>query len=405
MSDKDPSATRVVVAMSGGVDSSVAAALLKMQGYEVIGINLQVWDYRQNGQNQMSCETDSGNSKKSEFNSCCSPIDVNDARKVADLLEIPFYVINAEDDFRKHVVDYFIEEYQNGRTPNPCVMCNEKIKFDLLLKRSKEIGADYLATGHYAKVLYDRQNECYELHQATDIQKDQTYYLFSLTQGQLKYLKMPLGDMKKDHARKIASKFGLPTAFKKDSFEICFVGNRSYKDFLEEHIPAGFRSPGPILNDEGEKLGEHEGLYKFTIGQRKGLQLQALEPHYVVRMEPATSSLIVGKEDALFRDRALVTRVNWVGQVDLSRPVSCEVKIRSRQTPTQATVIPKPGQQAEIIFPKMQRAITPGQACVFYQDSRVIGGGWIEAPLQKEMDESKERFKESGEVLARREIS
>jgi len=375
---------RVVVAMSGGVDSSVAAALLKMQGYEVIGVNLQLWDYKKN--ETKTNFNPEGNCD--EFNSCCSPIDVNDARKVADTLDIPFYVINAEEEFKTAVVDYFVNEYVHARTPNPCAMCNEFIKFDLLLKRAKEIGASKLATGHYAKVVHDVDSDSYELHRGIDASKDQTYYLFGLKQRQLRDLLMPLGEMRKDHVRKIASKFGLPTAMKKDSYEVCFVGNDSYSNFVKKHAPKEFQTGGLILTEKGETVGRHEGLFNYTIGQRKGLNLsvQKSEAFYVTRMEPHSSTLYVGSEEQIFQDRLLSSQMNWVGGLDLSKPLQCEAKIRSRHEEVEATVTALPGNLAEVQFKEKQRAITPGQAIVLYQGTRVIGGGWIERVVEPNLD-------------------
>ena len=352
--------TRVVVGLSGGVDSSSAAALLLEQGYEVIGITLKLWP-----QDCVSRVEDK----------CCGPQAVMDARAVAHQLGIPYYLVDGAEEFQQQVIRHFAEEYRAGRTPNPCVLCNEKLKFGLLLQRARQLGADYVATGHFARV--ERVGDRVRLKRGHDPRKDQSYFLFSLKQEQLAHTLFPLGALTKQDTRAVARKKELKTAEKEESMEICFVPDNDYGRFLQQ---AGLvqKHAGDIVDLAGRVLGRHDGIEFYTIGQRKGLRLSAPKPLYVIDLDPAANRVIVGDDADLARDAFGVERCNWV--LFDAPPPALEVvaRIRYNHPGVAATVTPMPDQRAAVKLHTPQRAVTPGQACVFYQDDLVVGGGWIE---------------------------
>lgn len=357
--------SRVVVAMSGGVDSSVAAGWLKQQGHDVIGISLQLHDMAEPVDNK--------------FGSCCSLSDISDARRVAETLGIPFYVTDMEDMFEAAVIDDFVQEYLNGRTPNPCVRCNEKVKFRQLMDWALDLGADYLATGHYAKTRYNPETSQFELIKGNDPDKDQSYFLFAMKQEDLSRTIFPVGDFDKPHVRGLAKKLGLGgVAAKPDSQEICFVQTRNYKDFIEARVPPTLLSPGPIVNLEGKELGKHTGLHQFTIGQRKGLGVSSKDPLFVIALNKDRNEVVVGPETALFRKGCTVAQMNWINPPYLDRQRRLMAKIRYRAKETPVEIVPLLDNRIQVRFLEPQRAITPGQAFVAYEDDRVMGGGWIE---------------------------
>jgi len=358
-----PKPSRIVVAMSGGVDSSVAAGWLKEQGHEVIGISLQLHDMAEKVDN--------------EFGTCCSLSDIMDARRVAEKLDIPFYVNNMEEEFRSAVVEDFIQEYLNGRTPNPCIRCNEKVKFRQLMDWALDLGADYLATGHYATVQRCFDSENVRLHKGLDPDKDQSYFLFAMKQKDLEKTLFPMGTFEKKQVRELAQKYGLLVANKPDSQEICFVQAKTYREFIEEEVPKELLKPGNIVDPQGKILGEHSGLHQFTIGQRKGLGVFGKEPLFVLALRGNTNEVVVGPEENLFRKTALVSKLNWVNDpLTQSKKVHAKIRYRAKESPVQ--VEPLSDGRMEVKFEIPQRAITPGQAMVFYDGDRVLGGGWIE---------------------------
>lgn len=342
---------KVVVAMSGGVDSSVAAALLKQQGYDVIGITMQLWP----------------DNKRS--NGCCSLSAVEDARRVASQLEIPYYVLNFKDIFKKHVIDNFISEYNRGRTPNPCVVCNEKIKFDALLRKAKELGAQYLATGHYARISRLR-NGRFTVRQGKDRNKDQSYFLYPLSQKALSMTLFPVGDLTKIEVRDIAKKLGLKVADKKESQEICFVEG-SYK---------GLFSPkeGLIVDKKGKVLGKHKGYQLYTVGQRRGLGISGQKPSYVVKIEAKSNKLTVGDKGDVYSDDLTVSNIKLSAIDKISRPVHVKSMIRYNSPKMSAKLLPLSQGKMRVTFNDPQFAITPGQSIVFYQSDKVLGGGIID---------------------------
>lgn len=355
---------RIVVAMSGGVDSSVAAAWLKHQGYDVIGISLQLHDFAQKAENK--------------FGTCCSLTDIGDARRVAEKYQFPFYVTDMEKEFKTAVIDDFVHEYLNGRTPNPCVRCNEKVKFHRLMDWAMDLGADYLATGHYANVHYEPAKDEYQLVRGADSGKDQSYFLFTLKQKDLARTLFPLGGFTKPQVREMAEKLGLAVANKPDSQEICFVQSRNYADFIEETVPKQLLGAGRVLDSAGTVLGQHNGLHQFTIGQRKGLGVNSKDPLYVVGFRKETNDVVIGPESELFRTRCTVSDLNWIvpPRLDESRPIQAKIRYRATECPVR--LHPLLDNRIEVEFETPQRAITPGQALVFYEGNQVLGGGWIE---------------------------
>jgi tRNA-uridine 2-sulfurtransferase len=358
-----PEKKRIVVAMSGGVDSSVTAALLKEQGFEVIGITMQIWDY--------SSFTDQHGET---FGSCCSLDDVYDARRVAEGLDIPFYVVNFEKDFQREVIDRFCNDYFAGRTPNPCVLCNQVLKFELLLRKALELEADYLATGHYARIL--AHGDGFALHKGLDEHKDQSYFLFTLTRQQMARVLFPLGGMSKDEVRAHAARLNLRTAQKTESQDICFVPDGDYVRFLEEERGAG-QLDGDIVHISGQLLGKHQGTYRYTVGQRRGLGIAWPRPLYVVRIDAEGRQVVVGEQEHLAVGEFKVYGINWL--IDQpSAPLETACRIRYRHHEVAATITPLADGRAQVRFAQAQRGVTPGQAAVFYDGDRVIGGGWIE---------------------------
>lgn len=354
---------RVVVAMSGGVDSSVAAALLREQGAEVIGLTMQIWDYRNfsapDGQH---------------FGTCCSLDDVYDARRVAEQLGIPFYVVNFEEEFARQVIDAFCDDYFAGRTPNPCVLCNQKLKFELLLRRAKELEADFLATGHYAQVVHDGTR--YALRKGIDAGKDQSYFLFTLTQQQMAMVRFPLGGMTKEEVRAHAARFGLRVAEKAESQDICFVPDGDYVRFLEEQRGAGTMD-GEIVHVNGRVLARHHGTYRYTIGQRRGLGIAWPEPLFVVGIDAVGKRVIVGEKQHLSVAEFLVDQVNWLIPPPAG-PLDAACRIRYRHQEIQAQIRKVDDDTVRVVMKEPQAGVTPGQAAVFYQGDEVIGGGWID---------------------------
>ena len=353
---------RVLLGMSGGVDSSVAGFLLREQGYDVVGVTMKVWP-----QDCISRAEDK----------CCGPQAVADARGVAHALGFPHYVVDEADQFERLVINYFSSEYQAGRTPNPCVMCNEKLKFGNLWSKAKALGCDYIATGHYA--IIEHQAGRAILRRGIDAQKDQSYFLFSLKQDQLQRALTPLGGMSKPAIRDIARSLGLRVADKADSQEICFVPGNDYKAFLRSHLDSTEFHPGGIYDLDGTFLGDHGGIELFTIGQRKGLPGGSAQPRYVVDIDPETNRIVVGTAEDLVSDDFEVDRTNWIGldETAVSSPIDLSVKIRYSHPGTVATVTPLAHGRARVQLREPQRAVTPGQAAVFYNGDVVVGGGWI----------------------------
>lgn len=353
---------RIVVAMSGGVDSSVAAALLVEQGQEVIGISMQLWERSECGAHRER--------------SCCSVQDIDDARSVAATLGIPFYVVDMAASFREGVMDYFAASYANGLTPNPCVACNDRVKFGALLEKAQSLEADAVATGHYAQVEWDAVSGRYRLKCGADASKDQSYVLFGLTQEQLARSRFPVGRYDKAAIRQVARRLGLRVADKPDSQDICFLSGGDREEFLRARLPV--IQPGPIVDMEGRLLGEHRGICFYTIGQRKGLGIGSSEALYVVAIDAEENRLTVGSLEALQQESLTAERVNWIGaEPTVGESVRAAVKIRYNHQPQPATVTRQSDTTALVRFDESQQAITPGQAVVFYDGDLVLGGGWI----------------------------
>lgn len=363
----------LAVAMSGGVDSSVVAAMMSRAGRKVAGFTMQLWNQRR----LPDLQTEGATGR------CCSLDDVYDARAVASQLGIPYYVVNFEQRFEEQVVKPFISEYLAGRTPIPCTLCNNYVKFDHFLDMAAGIGAEEIATGHYARIERNDRTGRYELMRGADPGKDQTYFLFGLTQDQLSRTKFPLGHLLKPQVRELAREYGLTVAAKNDSQEICFVPNGDYAQFIDSYFKEqGIDravTHGPIRDTQGRVIGEHAGVHQFTVGQRKGLGIASPEPLYVIATEPATQTVIVGGNDDLLRKSCFAKDVNWISVERIAEPMRVQVKIRNKHTAADATLYPSGADdRAEVRFDQPQRAVTPGQAAVFYQGDIVAGGGWIE---------------------------
>ncbi|MCL0098383.1 tRNA 2-thiouridine(34) synthase MnmA [Dehalococcoidia bacterium] len=351
----------VVVAMSGGVDSSVAAALLKEEGYQVVGVTMQIWPSEELAGNERG------------FGGCCGIGAIVDARRVAQGLDIPHYVMNFREVFAQRVIADFCREYRRGRTPNPCIRCNQHVKFGALLQRAKGLGAEYLATGHYARI--EQVDERYVLRKGIDSAKDQSYALYTMTQDELKRTLMPLGNLTKKRVRQIAQEFNLPVAEKAESQDICFISDNDYPGFLESYMMA---KPGPIMDRKGNFLGEHRGIIHYTVGQRRGLGISAGEPLYVLAIDPDRNAVVVGSRSEVYGDELVAAEVNWISIEKPTRPIAVEAKIRYLHKQAEALVTPLGNGKAHVRFEQPQMAITPGQAVVFYQGDAVVGGGTID---------------------------
>src|SRR4051812_23732997 len=365
---------KIAVAMSGGVDSSAAAAILKEQGHELVGFTMQLWNQRRG----ISVD-ENGEPLPSR---CCSLDDVYDARRVAEELGFPFYVLNLEKEFERDVVQPFVNSYLNGETPIPCVACNSRLKFASLDKLAVSLGCEKVATGHYARVEFDEAAKRYRLLRGRDLQKDQSYFLWELTQEQLSRALFPLGESSKSAARQAARENKLAVAEKKESQEICFVPDGDYAGFIDRYLAAeqqADRLPGSgeIVTSSGEVLGAHAGIHRYTIGQRRGIGIAGARPLYVLNVDAGQNRVTVGFEEELQRDNFTGARVNWIAIDNPAEPVRAEVRVRYRHTAASATITPLPGYRAEVKFDEPQRAIAPGQATVFYRGDEVLGGGWI----------------------------
>ena len=354
---------KVVVGMSGGVDSSVAAYLLREQGYEVIGVTMQIWQ-------------DEDSALQAENGGCCGLSAVEDARRVAERLEIPYYVMNFKREFRAHVMDYFIAEYLSGRTPNPCIACNRYVKWESLLKRSLEIGADYIATGHYARV-EQLSNGRYAIRNSVTAAKDQTYALYNLTQEQLSHTLMPVGEYTKDEIRAIAEKIGLAVAHKRDSQEICFIPDNDYAGFIDRECEGQVPPPGNFVTADGTVLGKHRGITHYTIGQRKGLGIALGYPVFVTEIRPETNEVVLGEDAEVYTDRLYAGQLNFMSLPDIPEEAGLMAKIRYSDMGSPCVVRRTGEDEICCEFEKPVRAVTPGQAVVLYDGDYVAGGGTI----------------------------
>ena len=352
--------------MSGGVDSSTSAWFLKERGYEVIGATMCIgtMDRTQGGPAR-----------------CCGLADIEDARRVALQLEIPFYVFYFKDEFEREIIQYFCEEYRKGRTPNPCILCNERMKFGSFLEKALELGAEYISTGHYARLEFDESRKQYLLKKGVDRRKDQSYVLFSLSQDQLRYVLFPLGEFRKEEVRQKAFQLGLRVHDKPESQEICFIHETSYHPFLQERLKESIE-PGPMIDQKGNVLGRHKGIPFYTIGQRRGLRLAKGKPLYVIGIDRKRNALIVGEEREVYGDTFIVNSVNWINAREVTSSFSAQVKIRYNHPGSEAVISPKGKPEVEVKFKSPQKAITPGQAAVFYDGETVLGGGWIKEVIK-----------------------
>ncbi len=362
---------RVVVAMSGGVDSSVAAYLLQQEGYDVVGITMRLWSA---DDAVLPGESPAASGK---HQGCCSIDDIEDARRVCQTLGVPHYVLNVEREFRAHVMDYFVAEYQRGRTPHPCIACNDRIKFDFLMARAAMMDADFVATGHYARILAHPDTGRHSLLRGVDPAKDQSYVLFGLTQARLQRVLLPVGAYDKQSIRGIAAEAGLHLADKADSQEICFIPQGDYREFLRRRAEP---QPGEFVDVEGRVLGTHPGIEFFTVGQRRGLAVASTQRRFVVRVEPDTRRVVLGSESDLLHRGVRVSRVNYVSGEAPEGALRVMAKVRYNGRDA-AAVLESDGAEAILRFDEPQRAITPGQAAVFYEGDRVLGGGYIEGPV------------------------
>ncbi len=366
---------KVVVAMSGGVDSSIAAAILKEEGYQVIGVTMQIWP-----SDKQAGEVD-------KFGGCCGLGAIEDAKRVAYKLGIPHYVLNFRDIFAQKVIADFCQEYSLGRTPNPCIRCNQYIKFDALLERANRLGADFVATGHYARVGKNEANGRHLLKKGIDRRKDQSYVLYTLTQEQLKHTLLPIGDLTKERVREKARELELPVAAKPESQEICFIPDDDYTRFLKEYIPQAVK-PGPILDRQGNILGKHRGILFYTIGQRKGLGISAKEPLYVIAIIQERNAIVVGSKEEVYGTELIASGLNWITIARPKQPFTVRAKIRYLHNEAEAEIIPVDEDRVQARFEKPQMAITPGQAIVFYDGDTVVGGGTIEQASKRKSAEA-----------------
>jgi len=357
------SSKKVMVGMSGGVDSSVAAALLLEKGYDVIGVTMHMWD-------------DPTSEEDVREDACCSLSAVDDARRVANKLKIPHYVLNFKDIFKKTIVDYFIEEYLKGRTPNPCIACNKFIKFGIFIEKALSMNVDYVATGHYARIEYDDSRNRYLLKKAVTKTKDQSYVLYNITKENISRVLFPIGDYDKDEVRNLARKYELPVATKPDSQEICFIQDNDYARFIKRISQATIK-PGYFVDTKGNILGKHEGIINYTVGQRKGLGISFGKPMYVVRIDSKSNQVVLGDVDDLFSRELIAEDVNYLSIDALEEPLKVNAKIRYSAKESPATIYPMEDGKVKVIFEQPQRAITPGQSIVFYDGDIVVGGGII----------------------------
>ena len=385
MNNREKKKPLVVVAMSGGVDSSLAASLLKEKGYQVVGISMKLWDFKEGG------------GDLNPDGRCCSAEALNDARAVCEKMKIPHYVVDFEDEFKREVISNFVKEYNKGRTPNPCIICNTQIKWRCLWEKAKALGADCLATGHYARIKYDENSKMFSLLKGIDPARDQSYALRGLSKENLSKTIFPLGELTKKEVRAKAREHELKVAEKTESQEICFVPDDDYPRFIKEWIDnqrqgpvlsgvEGARGkrqekkiqPGPIFNLKGEKIGEHKGIPFYTIGQRRGLSIALGKPLYVVKIDADKNAIYVGENDDLFESTFIVSDLNWIAFDGLEKEVECRIKIRYQHQPQKGRVSPLTKDEVMVKFEKPERAITPGQSAVFYQDDVVLGGGIID---------------------------